>query len=533
MADKENQGLLYIQNVKVYVEDELTRSPEEIADYPDVIHFLSAVPRDTLRQFSWNSWHIVPAEALRLLWSRQSRLTNVELVPTTERLDNLAAAAVFSESRRGDYVFHENATSLRIADVGRGTIPDIALQLLRYRPKIDTLTLDFWDIRRRRKGAQLPVHHAMQLDAYRRGLLLKEIFCPPDFLQPLQRLNLKALHLYAVDLSQGCQYMLTALNTQVLKTLTIISCAGIDNLLLAMSRLPVEARPQLCQLEIFYRQKFTRMVSHNNHTDPTTESINDLLLSTVNTISTLWVVLRGISDQQKLLSPLTSGLENHSKSLVRLTLDIRTRRTPFVDKQFVGWFPQEDWKRICASMTRLEQLQVPFPPIVADGNGSMRSGYKRYAIATLRSLMSTTYPYMPSTLVSPSPDQSYIEGPDSCPLETTVSPEFYVTCVSHLAQQIRAMRSALYEKPARDLDVVGFGLSERGHFLPGFDSALRPMTFVKSKTVTLGKEEITMKHTPATNIWRSELAGLISGLRDIDARGKRRRRTNHCELRPF
>ncbi|KAL8767200.1 MAG: hypothetical protein Q9209_006205 [Squamulea sp. 1 TL-2023] len=51
LADKENQGLLHIEEVKLFPQDELMRKPSVAADYPDVMQLLAAIPRDQLRRF--------------------------------------------------------------------------------------------------------------------------------------------------------------------------------------------------------------------------------------------------------------------------------------------------------------------------------------------------------------------------------------------------------------------------------------------------------------------------------------------------
>ncbi|KAL8719609.1 MAG: hypothetical protein Q9225_003410 [Loekoesia sp. 1 TL-2023] len=437
MADKENPGLLHIQDIKLSLEDELTRQQHHVADYPDAIQLLEAIPRDILSQFRWNSWHSIPTEVLRLLWSRQRKLTNVELITSAENLDKLAAAVGVSKNQGKEYTFHQHATSLRITDVGQGTIPLIALQLLQCRPKIDTLTLDFWAVRLHLEHGHHDDFHKNLANAYNKGLLLKEIFAPPSYLRPPHRLALKELHLHAVDLRRSCRLLLTALDTTVLKVLEVVSCFRPDDLFTRMSKLSPDARPRLERLEIFYEQNSPEptWVSDENHTDYTTKAINDLLLSMENTLSTIWIVMRGLFGHDRLLGPLASGIERHGKSLVRLTIDIRT-------------------------------------------------------------------------------------------------PNFYITCLSHLVDKITDLRSQLITDPRRNLEIIGFGLHERNHFMRELHLGLRPAYFVKSKTVTLGREQMVMRYSLVRKIQKSDSAGLISEVKDIDRLAKRRRRTNAHETHP-
>lgn len=102
-----------------------------------------------------------------------------------------------------------------------------------------------------------------------------------------------------------------------------------------------------------------------------------------DTISTLWIVMRGILGQLQLLAPLALGILNHGQSLVRLTVDIRSDVPPFIDQQCVGWFPRGCWERICASMTKLEFLCAPLPPVVADEHCTSRREHRDYLVTPL------------------------------------------------------------------------------------------------------------------------------------------------------
>ncbi|KAI4170217.1 MAG: hypothetical protein LQ343_005100 [Gyalolechia ehrenbergii] len=430
MADKENPGLLHIQNVILSPNDELTR-------------------------------------LLRILWSRQRKLTNVELIEAHESLDKLAAAVSCSNNLGKEYKFHPCATSLRIADVRNGTVPLIALQMLQCRPKIEILSLEFWSV-------GLNVDHRNDPS----DRLLKTLMAPPSYLRPPHRLAIKELHLHAVDLRRDCHLLLTALDTTVLKVLKVVCSRKPNDLFTQMSRLPTHARPQLRCLEILHLQQpmGQTWVSNDDHTDRVTKSINDLLLSTKNTLSSLWIVMRGIQGHEKLLGPLVSGIENHGQSLVRLTVDIRTHLPPFVDEQCVGWFPRAGWERVCASMTKLELLCVPFPPVVANEYCTSRREHRDYLITSLR--------------------------------------------------------SQLIKKPRRDLELVGFGLFERNHFMAELHYGLRPVFFVKSHTVTMGRAERGMRPGQG-EIWGSDFGYMLrNGVKEIDELAKIPRRTNEFEVHP-
>ncbi|KAL8935397.1 MAG: hypothetical protein Q9216_005444 [Gyalolechia sp. 2 TL-2023] len=542
MADKENPGLLHIEHVTLSLKDELTRVRNRTADYPDAIQLLQVIPKDTLLYFKywrlWDSWHTVPTQLLRILLTRQRKLTNVELIESHQSLDKLAAVISGSNESKEEYTLHPCVNSLRIADVRDGSVPLIALQLLQSRPKIDILMLTFWNIMLNAD------YHANHRNAPSDGLL-KKLMAPPAHLRPPHRLAIKELHLDFVDLRQDCHLLLTALDTTVLKVLEVIHCKGPRELLTQMSKLPARARPQLRRLEILHMHQPPRSnwVSDDDHTDRTIKSINDLLLSMNNTLSNLWIVMRGIQCQTTLLSPLVSGIENHGQSLFQLTVDIRTHLPPFVDRQCVGWFPQVGWERIAASMTKLELLCVPFPPVVANEHCTSRREHQDYLatalqIPTLKILISSTWPYPHhTTLFHPADKRPYgtvpfIDAPYHTSSAACIPHTFYVTCLSHLVDRITGLRAELIRNPRRDLEVVGFGLFERNHFMKELYHGLRPTFFVKSCTVTMGREEICMRPC-GEELWDSDLGDLLmEGAQDVDWLARRERVSDAIEIHP-
>ncbi|KAL8992182.1 MAG: hypothetical protein Q9169_007306, partial [Polycauliona sp. 2 TL-2023] len=259
MADKENQGLLHIEEVHLYPRDELRRNPSVTADYPDANRLLSVIPKNQLRRFNWDSSHHMPPEILRLLWERQHRLTNIELIPCTKPLDQLIDALDLR-----DQSFYEHATELSVADVGWGTIPAVALRVLKERVQIDTLTLNFRSIED--SMTIIERAHSIDLDHQSRAIkraqfetlreashegLLKELFCPPKQLQPAVPLTLGTLHLHRVDLTNAPRSLVIGLDMKSLRTLHVVSCNSPHLLLEAMSQLPMGKRPRLREFHIY------------------------------------------------------------------------------------------------------------------------------------------------------------------------------------------------------------------------------------------------------------------------------------------
>ena len=331
---------------------------------------------------SWNSCHELPQEILRLLWKRQRKLSNIELVQCNKPLDN-----IIDELELDDSCFYQHATELRIADVVQGILPTAAPRILRERPQISTLTLDFGSLNRRlQKMLQTFDDDGTRLNQLGKAYhdtLLKELFRLPKQARLAVPLAITTLHLRYVGLWYSPTYMLPSLNWQVLENLHIISCRRPDVLLMRISQLAAEKRPRLRTFRIYHDQESVAdtQVSDDIQIDRTIYNVNKLLLSTKDTLIELWIVMRGMYHFDRLLNPMAPGIANHGKSLERLTADIRSYRpadSVNSGDQHVGWFESGTWEEVCASMARLEELYVPFPPVAADENLTAREEYYSY-----------------------------------------------------------------------------------------------------------------------------------------------------------
>ncbi|KAL8750589.1 MAG: hypothetical protein Q9199_006966 [Rusavskia elegans] len=545
LADKENQGLMHIEEVRLYPRDELRRMPSVDAEYPDAIQLLAAVPKNQLRRFNWDSWHTMPQEVLRLLWKRQHRLTNIEMVPCTKPVDEL-----IDELGLGDKSFHEHATELRIADVGRGTTPAAALRVLKERrSQINTLTLDFRSI----KDSIEVIAHERSIDddpqlrrpkmAYLESLrnasrenLLKELFRPSKQYQPALPLALVTLHLHSVDLWYGPRYLLTGLELKLLRNLHIISCQRPDVLLEGMSELSAEKRPRLDQFHIYHEQQPWEFmwVSDDIRTDRTSYYVNEFLLSMKDTLVDLWIVMRGLhAGEGNLLSPMAIGIANHGNSLLQLTADVRTFKplhSAASGEQHVGWFDLETWERLCASMAQLQQLYVPFPPVVADENISARDEFVFYLdtalqIPTLKTLNMTTWPYPLYTILHrpgdsrPFDPAPYIVRPwktKQFKKGTYLPVHFYHHCLKYIADYIAQQRNDLVSSPCKPLDAVGFGLLERDHYMSNLRENMNPVYFFHGGRKYLEGETPNMEQWSYREISRTQACELLSGVVNID-----------------
>ncbi|KAL8729388.1 MAG: hypothetical protein Q9166_004781 [cf. Caloplaca sp. 2 TL-2023] len=538
MADKENQGLLHIEDVELFPRDELKRKPYMTADYPDAIQLIASIPRDSLRRFNWDSWHQIPVEVLRLLWKRQHKLTNVEFIACLKPLDEL-----IDELGLVGGSFGQHATDLRIADVADGKISVAAVQILKNRPQIDTLTLEFWSIKSRMdeffddedsddEAAVFPDQRIK--DAYHKGLL-KALFGLPRKPQGAKPLLLVTLNLHCVDLWHGPCYMFHSIDLAVLKNLRIVGCRRPDVFLTRMSELPAEKRPHLRLLRIYHEESEfeTAWVSDDDETDRTIDSVNEILLSVKDSLQTLWIVMRGINGPERLLGPMAPGIANHGGSLRHLTVDVRglvpSSRWP-KGRQCVGWFPHQAWEHLCGSMAQLEQLYVPFPPVVADEHVLSQPDFEAYLgaalqLPTLRMLNINTWPYPLHTSILPPPEYRhpipFIVGPWRSNAPTPVPEDFYKHCLEYIAQNIMELRDELISNPHQPLDIIGFGLREKHHYMVNLQDSLFPVYFVASRATSLGKAFTLVKETSLKDMRHSDLAHLISEAWNIGWMAKR------------
>ncbi|KAL8911688.1 MAG: hypothetical protein Q9171_003178 [Xanthocarpia ochracea] len=219
LADKENRGLLHIQAIELYPDDELERKPHNAADYPDVIQLLAAIPRNQLRIFGRG---LIAGIALDILENRPS-------------IDTLALEFWGIKEEIGNLMDLPN-----LDDNGHTT-----LQRLK--------------------------------NAYQDGLL-RDLFGIPKKPVRTNQLSLVSLGLHGADLSHSPQYIFHAINLAILESLQVVGCYRTDIFLAAMAQLPVNKRPRLRQLDLYVEEEETAWVSDADHTDRTVNSINEVLL---------------------------------------------------------------------------------------------------------------------------------------------------------------------------------------------------------------------------------------------------------------
>lgn len=311
-----------------------------------------------------------------MLWTRQHKLTEAELVSCDTNLTQLV-----EELNLCGHSFDEHVTHLRLTDVGEGTVPKTAHQLLQSRPNIDTLTLVFWKLAPTTLNQlQGDDDNEQEHTCYKR--LLKHLFAPTKQYQLSGPLSLTEMDLCGVDLNDSRRYMFPAVNFAVLKTLRVASCPGLYVMLTGMSKLPTDKKPRLRKLRIYHEKSelSEEWASDDDSTDRTLKSTDDFIQSMNTSLERIWIVMRGIHSQGILLDTLAVGIAFHGASLRQLYLDVRSHQPPFEDSQCVGWFSIELWEHVCARLTQLESLCVPFPPIVAGEKLNCRSEFLEYMV---------------------------------------------------------------------------------------------------------------------------------------------------------
>ncbi len=372
-------------------------------------------------------------------------------------------------------------------------------------------------------------------EIFRDGVLLHQVFAPASYLKPALLLALQELDLSAVTFMNGVDTMLAALDTSALKTLRVTCCPDAYVLFQRMSALPEHQRPRLHELQIYHEQSpGPNPISQTDHSDRTITALNALLLSTPDTLHTLWIIMRGRLPHDRLLDPLAPGITNHGTSLVRLTLDIRRGQPPYDGVQRVGWFRRASLEKLCARMSRLEMLYVPFPPVVANEFLDYGREFRAYVatvlqIPTLKTLNVTTWPYPMHTDLHDRPamdprrrdldtDPPYIEAPFDAPETDDLPVAFYTHCLLYLVTWIAEMRAKLVCAPRRPLEVVGFGMPETGHYLHGLGKYLDPVFFVRVRTET-GEE--VMRQRSGREVRGMGCAGLVCSAWKIEWMGRR------------
>ncbi|KAL8799469.1 MAG: hypothetical protein Q9182_005874 [Xanthomendoza sp. 2 TL-2023] len=418
--------------------------------------------------------------------------------------------------------FRQHITDLRIADVGDGNLPAVALQILKNPSRVDALTLEFLAIKFKIGDFEDDENvddagraaNARLENAFHRGLL-KGLFGSPKQPTLTQCLFLRTLNLHGMCLLHSPSYIFHAIDFRPLKNLQIFGCWGTDVFLSKMSRLPETKRPRLHRLEIYHEEKDgeTNWISDDDHTDRTIISIKEVLLSMEDTLDTLWIVLRGIRARGSLLLPIAPGVANHGGTLLYLNLDVRNY-TPEPgsqdNKQYVDWFPRDEWEQVCASMEKLEQLYVPFPKVVADSQLSARPEFQDYLTAalqipTLKMLNMNTWPY-PLGITIPKPKKELKVIPN----------EFYYHCLEFLVRYMVKQRDKLIHSPFRRLDIVGFGLQEDNHYMAGLKFPLDPVYFVLSQGRGLDRETTWIWQASWEEIRKSSLKNRVRRMECID-----------------
>ena len=224
----------------------------------------------------------------------------------------------------------------------RGQIPGEAIFLLKNKPKINSLTLDFAP---RVSGAEnLEETECQHLFGISRSLPIS-----------IYRFALQDLELRGVNLRCSPTSIIPALRFDKLKTLTISACNRPDYFLFALIRDAYQSPPRLESLKICH----TRFEN-----DFIVETIEDFLLSSQNCLKNLWITIRA-SDKL----PKVAAISAHASTLRTLFLDVRSIAciiSHSINNGYAVYHNFEDWELLCGNLHDLEQLAAAFPGVTVN-----------------------------------------------------------------------------------------------------------------------------------------------------------------------
>lgn len=308
---------------------------------------MSPFPTAKLMLISWKSPLLIPAGIVLALWERQSKITEIEIIPCSENLD------VFYVENRDNISKMDNLNSLHIRSTSTNQTPIAGKYILQDCPKIETLTLDHWRL----------AHHVTGNDSDECGGLF---ISPSPEIQ--LSLALKTLNLYFMDLRCTFKAIAGAIQIEMLRNLDLHGCNASEIFLDALTSNSDRNLLQLKTFNICHKEvsESRRIVG----------AIDDLLASSSNTLTSLSILLRGYN---KL--PKVTGITAHRSTLKKLFLDVRSKEGPYGKRDYAKPYNFLAWKKLCQSLRKVEQLGAAFPPVVADGRSDMAGPFMAYIVS--------------------------------------------------------------------------------------------------------------------------------------------------------
>lgn len=214
--------------------------------------------------------------------------------------DDRTVDALFLEAQSPPMKVLTKVTDLRIIPWGEQFyFPKSPLATLQRRPKIDSLTLDFWHYDR------------LMRRMFRDPSIIGRPRLPPisNRIVPLNHLSLKKLNLSHVNL-RGCgQFLMPAIGWLRLQELSVLQCICAQDLFLALNALPDNSKPRLHCLTVIY----TSWQDQKS----ILQALSDFLIGIEEVLYSLELAFSKVSDVIH-----TDGFRKHSKTLQELVIGL-------------------------------------------------------------------------------------------------------------------------------------------------------------------------------------------------------------------
>ncbi|KAL8948653.1 MAG: hypothetical protein Q9222_005177 [Ikaeria aurantiellina] len=322
-------------------------------------------------------------------------------------------------------------------------------------------------------------------------------------------LNPASVRLYTLELAginlQGSHLrLLSSLDLQALRALTISRCGEPEAFLRAQKEDPRSSSMHLETLTFYHSQKQdspeSSMASSTSSNSSDVLADLDMFLNSGSlSLKRLWICLRGFEEL-----PNIEGIKCHASTLTTLFIDVRKYEGPHP-----SYYSLEDWRQLCDSFQNLQQLDAPYPPVTADFHLSTNGDFNDYictslSIPTLHCLGVNTWASPPDFLRTSTGRTNFDY--------LTFDRGAYRHMLANLATSIVNLRPRQFEftnalpehckefsrsghmnrnqgHKAKDLRFITFGIAEEILYKYTLGFRLRPMSFIKSRITILGGEQ--------------------------------------------
>ncbi|KAL9040129.1 MAG: hypothetical protein Q9214_004607 [Letrouitia sp. 1 TL-2023] len=402
-----NPGLKYVREVRLRVSDEYRRESDftytpveskreydHTAEYPEASLLLQQIPRNNLRNFWWASLRRIPSKLLATLWSHQHELRNIELSCSA---DDRILDILFLEVQPPPIKMLTEVTDLRIMPWGdQFYFPKSPLATLQRRPRIDSLTLEFWHCDRMMQQMVIdPEILLRRLKIYKTSHpnRMLDLTSPiSNGVVPLNRLSLKKLNLSHVNL-EGCgHFLMPAIDWSRLQELNVWQCICAKDLFLAMNALPDSSKPRLHCLTVIHR--------YNEDERPILQALSNFLMGIEQVLHSVELAFLHVSDLLQ-----ADGFRKHTETIQELVIGLPShcwslRCRSLGAEHLTGFAMLGDFGDIFASFKKLKRFHL-LSLMVVGFNSTEEPGLREefigapLSIPTLEDFILTAYVHSP------------------------------------------------------------------------------------------------------------------------------------------